>query len=658
MKKLLANILSIFVVAQAWAVDTYNPTNGQLTIPTVVVGDTAYSNVVVKVDQVFAVNGGDLNRDNDIFNTNNGRLNIASVKTSNVVYNNVTVSIKEVLSIGGKVYVNPIISNAGTWTPVADKNFITNTYNGTIAGAYHGLIKLGSSYGVVVTGWGMSGWPPTLTQTAPISLGIFKSDTSGNLALSTDSYISDPVTSGGGSVIVADFNGDGKDDIFLAAHNESPFIAMPSTAYLSTSSDKFIKVKLNDKVMAHSAVLVNLNGRPTVVTAEPGQDGKSPIYFYKDNDFTQIDTGLSKILGTMSATVVNSGKFGYQYVIGGVFAWDPIAQKRIYQNIQVFTFDPINFKIASTKPIKNITPYLTSLGIYKDFPANIGGPGLTHTYRVYAHDINHDGLEDVLAEQSMWSTTNNAFPVAYQILINNGDGTFTDKTQTLNPDMDLNTAELDYHPSFIDLDNSGIKTILHAGIFDYWDKYRHSNYVLLNDGTGRLYVALHNEFLEMAKNVYKFKSSLSDYAKSLTPRFIGVPQSDGSVNFLAELYTSDNKTVHQSVDYVNVPVRYNPKTDFTQNITVSDRNNSMKMRTWAGNDVFYDTNANSNTTKIDGGLGTNKVIYSGSSAQYSVSRNTNGTTSVVSSSSAPIQINDTLTNIQQIQFIDKTLALN
>lgn len=82
------------------------------------------------------------------------------------------------------------------------------------------------------------------------------------------------------------------------------------------------------------------------------------------------------------------------------------------------------------------------------------------------------------------------------------------------------------------------------------------------------------------------------------------------------------------------------------------------MRTWAGNDVFYDTNANSNTTKIDGGLGTNKVIYSGSSAQYSVSRNTNGTATVISLSSAPIQVNDTLTNIQQIQFSDKTLSLN
>ena len=38
-----------FVVAQAWAVDTYNPANGQLTIPLVTVGTIDYSNVVINV---------------------------------------------------------------------------------------------------------------------------------------------------------------------------------------------------------------------------------------------------------------------------------------------------------------------------------------------------------------------------------------------------------------------------------------------------------------------------------------------------------------------------------------------------------------------------------------------------------------------------------
>ena len=63
----------------------------------------------------------------------------------------------------------------------------------------------------------------------------------------------------------------------------------------------------------------------------------------------------------------------------------------------------------------------------------------------------------------MWSQTARDFPVALQVLINKGDGTFTDVTETLNPDMKLMTAEMDYHPQFLDLDNSGIETLLFSG---------------------------------------------------------------------------------------------------------------------------------------------------------------------------------------------------
>jgi hypothetical protein len=74
--------------------------------------------------------------------------------------------------------------------------------------------------------------------------------------------------------------------------------------------------------------------------------------------------------------------------------------------------------------------------------------------------------------------------------------------------------------------------------------------------------------------------------------------------------------------------------------------------------ALNDTNANAKPSKIDGGLGLNKVIYSGSSSQYSVTRNSNGTSKAISNTSAPIQINDTLKKIQQIQFTDKTISLN
>jgi hypothetical protein len=105
--------------------------------------------------------------------------------------------------------------------------------------------------------------------------------------------------------------------------------------------------------------------------------------------------------------------------------------------------------------------------------------------------------------------------------------------------------------------------------------------------------------------------------------------------------------------FVNLMTNYNPTYDFVKDVIVSDRNNSQKMRTWAGNDTFYDKNAVRGTT-IDGGKGFNKVQYSDASTNYTIVKNNNGTYRITSSSN---NIDDTLTRIQNIVFTDKTITL-
>jgi hypothetical protein len=499
--------------------------------------------------------------------------------------------------------------------------------------------------------------PPT----PPVNVSILGPNSDGTLKVNTNSFINDPKTNGGGSVIVADFNGDGKQDIFLAAHNESPFIAMPSTAYISNNTNFFTKVVLNDHVMAHDAELALINGKPIVIASTFNPGDVNPIYTFSNGNF--IETIYPELnLPGMDAAIVNSGNGKYHLVRGDAGeGYNSQTQKSTAQNIQVFNFDPSTLNVSSTQLIQNIVPYLSTLPQYKNFPAEIGGTGLTHTYRLWADDLNNDGSQDLLAGESMWSQSSREFPSILQVLINNGNGTFKDATLKLNPEMKFNTSEMDYRPNFIDIDNSGIKTYFFAGSTSWGSMPRQSDYILINDGTGRLYIAIHDQFSFFADKIFKYLGKWYNQS-STPPRFIAIPQLDGSVNFVAEVPSNglpmngiNNVAAYQ---FINVPIRYNPKTDFTQNITVSDRNNSMLMRTWAGNDVFYDTNANSKPTKIDGGLGNNKAIYSGSSAQYLVTRNSNGTATVMSNSSAPVQVNDTLTNIQQIQFSDKTINLN
>jgi hypothetical protein len=84
------------------------------------------------------------------------------------------------------------------------------------------------------------------------------------------------------------------------------------------------------------------------------------------------------------------------------------------------------------------------------------------------------------------------------------------------------------------------------------------------------------------------------------------------------------------------------------------------MRTWAGKDKFYDTNANSAAAQIDGGLGIDTSVYSGSSSQYKVSALVNQAFEVklsASNSAAP-KVNDTLSNIERLKFTDTNIALD
>ena len=656
-----------------WAIDTYNPSNGQLTIPTVLVGNNIYTNVVVTVSSVVAVNGGKQTAFWDTYNSSTGQLTIPSVSVGANSYYNAVATIGNILSIGGILNANPNLTSAGLWSPVSDPNFINANYFGTLANTFHSIIRIGKNgqYGLISNGWGyVSFSQPSTAPVIPVNVGLLEPLSDGTLQLNTPKYINDTITNGSGSVVVADFNGDGRDDIFLAAHNESPLIDKPSTAYLSNPDGTFSKIRLNDSVAAHDAQLVNLRGKPAVLASTYRGDS-SPIYQFSNGNFveTQVNQyffesvfngeNTFNFLVGCTATLSNFGKNGsLEFVAGDVTVISKATQKYFSSSIGVRSFTEPN-NISNTA-IQTVTPYLSTLPQFQKLDSGLG-VGLTHTYRVWAEDLNHDGYPDVIAGQSMFP---NSTPSALQILINKGDGTFAEATAKLNPDISLNVGEFDYTPTFLDIDNSGINSFFFAGAITWNEPSIQSNFVLLNDGTGRIYVALHDQFAllyEIVSSFYSQHIGTYPYLKNTIPKFIAIPQADGSINFLVELKVNGPKVNGFSLDslqYINYPAHYNPKTDFTQNIIVSDRNNSMLIRTWAGNDVFYDNNANSKPTKIDGGLGTNKVVYSGSSSQYSVTKNTSGTVSVVSMGSAPIQVNDTLTNIQVIQFSDKQVSLN
>jgi hypothetical protein len=85
----------------AWA-DIYNPVTTQLTIPTVVIGGTSFSNMVVTVGSVVSAPSGTVpNGSVDAYDTASGHLTVPLVTVGANTYYNVVVAVASLVSISG-----------------------------------------------------------------------------------------------------------------------------------------------------------------------------------------------------------------------------------------------------------------------------------------------------------------------------------------------------------------------------------------------------------------------------------------------------------------------------------------------------------------------------------------------------------------------------
>ncbi len=495
--------------------------------------------------------------------------------------------------------------------------------------SFYSQIPLGSSKlnGIVLGGWSYSGW--SNTEVHKVNIGVLEQGTDGTIRLNTAKYIADPSTNGQGSVITTDLNSDGVADIFLAAHNESPLVPTASTVYLSQPDGSLKKLTLPDSIEAHSAILGSFNGVPTITTT--GYGPKDP--YYQFNPSTQsVDvkywggTYAGSLYGSSSVIGDFLGDGKSELVIGDFktgpgYPYDPNAPKKLV----VYTLSGSTLANAPsfTAPLYFDQAQYANKGLISEWPT------LSHNYRTWTDDFNHDGKLDILLGVGIWSSKYGWQKNKLQMFENQGGLNFSDVTDKLGQAYDENTSFVDYSMQILDIDGSGINSYLMAGDPNASD-YKQSNYLMLNDGTGRLHAALHNEF-----QTWTVKGA---------NKFIAYQLSSGAINYVAQ--TSKG-------DLYNLPLQYVVASDFKQDITVADRNNSTQMRTWAGRDIFTDTKANTAPAHIDGGLGLDTSSYSKPSSSYNITRNTDGSARVVGGG-----ISDTLVNVERLQFSDKTVALD
>ncbi len=484
------------------------------------------------------------------------------------------------------------------------------------------------SQSIIISGWAYAGWDNN--ELYKVDIVILDQDDKGLLKINTSSYLDDPTTNGSGSVIAYDFNSDGIDDIFLPAGNESPIVSTSSTVYLSQPGAKFDKIKLNDSVEAHSATLSNFQGVPTVVTA--GYGGLDPYYQFS-SDTRNFDIRLwenthSGSLYASCALVADLDSDGISEIVIGDFLTGPGVPFNANRPADIAIYKILNGKLDNA-PAAQLNPYFNQEK-YKNIGLNSeGGASLNHTYRTWLEDFNHDGKDDLLFGVGIWSKNDGWSRAKLQMFQNNGDLDFSDVTDTLGEAYDEKSSFVDYSMQLMDIDGSGINSFLLAGDPGAKGSYQ-SNYLLLNDGTGKLHLALHDEF--------------SAWSGGRGGKFIPYIRNDGLLNYLH---------VDQQLNLFNFDLRYDATKDFKNSVSIQDRNKSKLIRTFAGNDAVSDVNASGDVTQIDGGLGFDICEYHLEKSNYNITYNPDGTTSV----KAPNGSIDILRNIERLQFSDSEMNL-
>ena len=553
------------------------------------------------------------------------------------------------------------LSLAGMWIPI-DTTAI-------IVGPYWNVIKLGTSQreGVALGGWAWNySFSSPLTDTTPVRAALLEQQADGTLADASAHLLGNAFTNGAGSIIVADFNGDGLDDLVLPAHNESPFIWKNSTAWISRPAGGLDKLTLADNVMNHDARLVVLNGKKMIFARSFGGSGVNGqgagfnvLYSWAGNTLV-ADTSLGDLGGQSVLAGSFTGNADSWLIIGDSRGGGPGGQYSATNPMLNYAYRYVA-GAAVTPRVLLPKPYFNDKPAYAGFVSHWDPQSKSHTSRLWTTDLNQDGLPDILAGQEIWSSGPAGLQKAvFQLLINRGGMNFTDDTDALGPEFNQD-SEIDYSVRLADVDGSGIDTMfLAAGPrFDgATDAAKQGQYILVNDGTGRLYAAMHDEFRAMRTQIAAFMNPQipgGGTSDAVTPQFIAYRTPAGTLNFVAvvRVYIG-NATPQHRWAFINVPLGINLTTDFRRDLTVATRNGSKRIRTFAGNDTIHRAVSDPDCT-IDGGLGTNTVVYPGRLSDWVIARV--GTVVTVRPAFGPGGT-DSLTRVHIAQFDDAALDLD
>ncbi len=296
--------------------------------------------------------------------------------------------------------------------------------------------------------------------------GVFQNITA--KLLPNDSNIVDGV----GDVVLGDFNGDGKLDIFLSAYVD---VEVEAGVYvLWNKGNHFVKEKI-DTVLGyqHGAAAADINNDGFTDILAVGYGKASKIYLGSATGMINnpIPEWSANGSGVAIADFLNNGT-QTAFIVDRGFNPDLALVKFVFDQSRV-----VNLNTIYSGP----TSLLQEKG---------------HDVRAKALDFNKDGLIDVIVSTKEWYN-GTVWPTnsRLQFLKNNGDGTFQDVTNQTLLKYDTN-SHAPYNLVFLDINGDG-----HIDIFtsdSQWEGSNNSTSMIINNGNNTFTETVRHEFSKIA----------------------------------------------------------------------------------------------------------------------------------------------------------------
>jgi len=477
-----------------------------------------------------------------------------------------------------------------------------------------------------------------------------------NTAVTNQNILSFP-----GRVFSADFNLDGKKDIYVGTFGNELIAPQGLTAkdvvFLNEGGFNFrVDSSANFPLSwAHGSRIgdINNDGRTDIFSS--GMAYWPSYFFLNENTWNVIDAGYTgpvpKRGHVEDSYIADIDADGYSDLVIGTWSQNT---KSSSSSIVLFPAQVYWGAKNGISTSKTDLPFVQRLSQWD-----------TTTFATAVGDINGDTLPDIVLAHTNdgsvvlggtffpeWEADLNRIPRAQtatanatQILINNGDRTFTDITAR-SPELQNTLSSPFFNLRLIDFNQDGYLDIF-GGVLSY--QQGGPSFIYINDGNGKFTA------LSITSNL-----SLSSGA-IYTPFPIDV-NNDGAVDIATMQLTSGPSgelfdTVRAIVNTTKVsgPI-FGSAEDDQIKLTRSGAYYGNSGDDWIsgsnGNDIISGGPGND---LIDGNLGIDTVVFTGNRANFTITKTTTGFTVKANTGAEGA---DTLTNIERLQFFDKTIAFD